>query len=148
MIMVSFLFFSTFDKSQIISIDALKNEDSLLLLLSENDVFFNQPDTNIASLHHLLLNMAGKPDTTIDNMLLVHRKARVATLSVIDTVFKDKTSLKAYCKPYLFEALKATSLWKPKQLLQWQMCASPVSITVISTLNILLIEYLDFNTIS
>jgi len=60
MIMVSFSFFTTFDKSQIISIDALKNQNSLLLLLSENDVFFNQPDTNIASLYHLLLKYGWK----------------------------------------------------------------------------------------
>jgi hypothetical protein len=103
-----------------------EKRDTLLLCLSENDIFFNQPDTNQDSLHHLLTSMAGKSDEVVNDMLQAHRQGRVAKPSVVDSIFKDKSALITYASPYAFEALCSEHLWKPLQLLHWQSCASTV----------------------
>jgi len=103
-----------------------EKRDTLLLSLSENDIFFNQPDTNQDSLHHLLTSMAGKSDMVVDDMLKAHRQGRVAKPAPVDSIFKDKAALIAYASPYVFEALCPEHLWKPMQLLNWQPSASSV----------------------
>ena len=100
--------------------------DTLLLSISENDIFFNQPDTNAESLHHLLTSMVGKSPDVVDNMLKAHRQGRVAKPTIIDSIFKDRAALSHYALLYSFEALHDENLWKPFQLLQWQPSASSV----------------------
>jgi len=103
-----------------------KKRDTLLLLLSENNIFFNQPDMNEDSLHHLLTLMAGKSDMVVDDMLKAHRQGHVAKPMPVDSIFKNKAALIAYALPYVFEALCPEHLWKPMKLLNWQPSASSV----------------------
>jgi hypothetical protein len=96
-------------------------------MLSENNVFFNQPDTNSDALFLLLLRIAGISDNEVDNILSVHRQARTRTTAV-DSIFKDKTALMAYSNPYMFQALRVTRLYRPMFMHQWQSSVSVVGL--------------------
>ena len=83
-------------------INASAKKDAILLNLSENDIFFNQPDSPTDSLWHLLRTMAGHSSEKIDDLLKVHRQARTK-LSTIESIFKDKDALMIYSLPHMFQ---------------------------------------------
>jgi hypothetical protein len=97
--------------------------DAILLMLSENDVFFNQPDNNTDALHLLLSRMAGLSSTEVDTVLKVHRQARTK-VTTRESIFKDKPALMVYSMPYMFHGLKETRLYRPSYMHYWQMCAA------------------------
>jgi hypothetical protein len=109
-----------------------EDSDALLLRLSENDLFFNQPDTNEESLLHLLRSISGCK--AIKPLLRIHRQGRVAKWTTVDNIFKDEDALVTYAKPYEFEALRNAKLWKPALLFDWQASATPVRISLDKTL--------------
>ena len=95
-------------------------------MLSENDLLFHQPDTNLDSFAHLLKSLAKDKFNSISGILNVHRKGRVVQVTPYDPIFKDHEALMVYAKPYYFEALEDFK-WRPTQVLTWQSCATPVS---------------------
>ena len=76
------------------------NKNSIEVTLSENDIFFAQPDNNNDALQHLLQSIAGRSSEEVDGVLVVHRQARTR-ITTIETIFKDKKSLMLYSTPYL-----------------------------------------------
>jgi len=96
-------------------------------MISENDVFFNQPDSNTDALHHLLTSLAGSTSEEVDTILTVHHQARTLKASSIDIIFKDKSALQIFALPYTFHGLRATKLFLPSLVHQWQQCATPIA---------------------
>jgi hypothetical protein len=94
-------------------------------MLSENDVFFNQPDNNSEAFFHLLLSIAGRSPEEVDTLLQVHRQARTNT-STQESIFKDKSGLMIYALPYIFTGLRDTPLYRPSLVYLWQQCAVEV----------------------
>lgn len=98
-------------------------------MLSENDAFFNQPDSNKDALFHLLLRIAGRPSHEVDTFLKVHRQARTLTSSN-ESIFKDKAALMLHAQPYIFQGQREKALYKPTLVYQWQSCAREVCVSL------------------
>ena len=113
------------------AIEAHEQKEAILLMLSENEIFFNQPDSNRDSLHHLLRSMASRSLTKVNSLLKVHKQARTQESS-INTIYKDKSALMAYAQPYQFEALWQMALYKLLFMHQWQTCAMDIASPLLS----------------
>jgi hypothetical protein len=109
--------------------DYIEKDDDrslFLMMLSENDLLFHQPDTNLDSFAHLLKSLARDKFESIDGILNVHRQGRVVQITPYDPIFKDHEALMVYARQYYFEALEDFK-WRPTNVLNWQACATPVS---------------------
>jgi hypothetical protein len=107
-------------------IEESTNGQAIHLMLLENDVFFNQPDSSKDSLFHLLLSIARRSSNEVDTLLKVHRQARTKT-SNLESIFKDRSGLMVYSMPYTFHGMRGTQMYNPVLIHRWQPCAIEVS---------------------
>jgi hypothetical protein len=105
-------------------------------------MFFQQPDSNMDALLHLLRTIADKSSDEVDTILKVHHQGRTV-MTTVDSIFKDKENLVRYSRLYIFDVFQSTRLFKPTYVYAWQSCAQPVSGTwCLSSTENMLIDFI------
>ena len=113
-------------------IEQSPQKEAIYLMISENDLFFSQPDNNTDALQHLLTSIAGRTSQEVDTVLNVHRQSRTNIMTSNESIFKDKRVLMVYAMPYMFQGLRVTKLFFPTLMFQWQACASEIACPFLS----------------
>jgi len=134
-------------------IEKSPQKEAIYLMISENNLFFSQPDNNMNTLQHLLTSIAGCTSQEVDTVLNVHRQSRTNVMTSNESIFKDKRALMVYAMPYMFQGLQVTKLFFLTLVFQWQTCASEIACPFLSHMVHVLLwlaspEKIDLNAVN